>query len=355
MRVSKEKAADNRRRIVESAARLFRERGLAGVGVDELAAAAGLSYGGLYSQFRSKDGLAAEAVDQAFTAFADRMADNVRLADYVAEYLSPDHRDHRGDGCALSALGSEIPRQSPSVRARFTAGIRRTHARIRGLLANTPVTPAADDEAWATMATMLGSLIFARAMDEPELADRILRIGRETLANRQTFTDLSPPSADPAPFAQDPSKCSATLLRKASRRLSSLYDSALAGTGLTITQYALLVEIDRPRETAPTLTELAEAMVMDRSGLGHGLRPLQRDGLIELVQGDRDHRSRHIVLTAKGRALQKAAAPYWRKAQAHFAATLPQAEAADLRSRLISIARNPALFSLPANTAPEAQ
>lgn len=351
MRVSKEKAADNRRRIVESAARLFRERGLTGVGVDELAAAAGLSYGGLYSQFGSKDGLAAEAVDHAFAAFADKMARDVDLADYVTDYLSAEHRDHRGEGCALSALGSEIPRQSPSVRARFAAGIERSHARIRGLLSKAQAAPTTDDEAWATMATMLGSLILARAAQTPEMADRVLHAGRQSLLNKQSLTGAAPPPADLGPIARDPSKCSATLLRKASRRLSSLYDSALEGTDLTTTQYALLVEIDRRRDTPPTLTELAEAMVMDRSGLGHGLRPLQRDGLVELLPGERDHRSRRIVLTPKGRARREAAAPQWAKAEAHFSATLRPAEAADFRRRVIAIARDPALMNLP--TAPE--
>jgi TetR/AcrR family transcriptional repressor of nem operon len=347
MRVSREKATENRKRIIQSAARLFRERGLSGVGVDELAAAAGFSYGSLYSQFGSKDGLTAGAMEYAFMAFADRMAGNIDLADYVIDYLSPAHRDHRGEGCALSVLGTEIPRQSPPVRARFTAGIKRSHARIRGLLGKTETLSSSDDQAWSTMATMLGSMILARAVEEPELADRILRIGRDNLLRRQTFTETSSPPGERAPSVQDPCKCSATLLRKASRRLSSLYDSALAETGLSATQYALLVEIDRRRETPPTLTELAEAMVMDRSGLGHGLRPLQRDGLVKLIKGDLDHRSRQIVLTAEGDARRRAAVPYWSKAQAHFAATLTAAEGAELRSRLIAIARDKSLLTLP--------
>lgn len=181
MRVTREKAAENRRLIVENAARLFREKGVAAVGVDELAAAAGLSYGGLYSQFGSKDALTAEAMDQAFLAFAERMVGNTDLAAYVAEYLSPEHRDHRGEGCAVSALGGEIPRQTGSVRARFTAGIKRSHERIRSLFAKTRGAPVTQDEAWSTLATMIGALVLARAVDEPELSDRILRAARKSL------------------------------------------------------------------------------------------------------------------------------------------------------------------------------
>jgi TetR/AcrR family transcriptional repressor of nem operon len=347
VKVSRQKAAENRKRIVESAARLFRERGLSGVGVDELGAAAGLSYGSLYSQFGSKDGLTAEAVDEAFRAFADRMSVDVRLSDYVRDYLSPEHRDHRGDGCAVSALGSEIPRQSPSVRARFVAGIKRSHARIKGLLTRPGAAPLTDAEAWSTMAMLIGSLILARAVDEPELADRILLAGQEKIVNESAFAEPAATPVDQRAAAQDPSRCSATLLRKASRRLSSLYDSALAGTGLTTTQYALLVEIDRRRGAPPTLTELAEAMVMDRSGLGHGLRPLQRDGLVELVRGDIDQRSRQIVLTDKGRACRDLAAPHWSEAEAHFTSTLDEKAAVEFRRRLIAIARDERLVRFP--------
>jgi TetR/AcrR family transcriptional regulator, transcriptional repressor for nem operon len=353
VKVSRQKAAENRRRIVESAARLFRERGLSSVGVDELGAAAGLSYGGLYSQFGSKDGLTAEAVDEAFRAFADRMSVDVRLSDYVRDYLSPEHRDHRGEGCVVSALGGEIPRQSPSVRARFVAGIKRSHARIKGLLPRPRAAPLTDAEAWSTMATLVGSLILARAVDEPDLADRILLAGRQKILNERAFAGPAATQVDQEAVAQDPSRCSATLLRKASRRLSSLYDSALAGAGLTTTQYALLVEIDRQRSAPPTLTELAEAMVMDRSGLGHGLRPLQRDGLVQLVRGDVDQRSRQIVLTDKGRARRELAAPYWSEAEAQFASTLDEEAAAEFRHRLIAIARNERLVRFPDAGSPE--
>lgn len=78
------------------------------------------------------------------------------------------------------------------------------------------------------------------------------------------------------------SPCIATAMRKASRRLSQLYDDALAPSGLRTTQYAILSELERRSKRPPTMRELADAMVMDRSALGHNLRPLERDGLIAL-------------------------------------------------------------------------
>src|SRR5690349_714182 len=117
MRVSKEKAAENRTRILTEAARLFRERGLSGVGVDALTEAAGLTYGSLYSQFGSKERLAAEALAHALASSpAHRVSESEEsaLARFVSRYLSARHRDAPGHGCALAALGGEVPRQGPA-------------------------------------------------------------------------------------------------------------------------------------------------------------------------------------------------------------------------------------------------
>jgi len=104
-------------------------------------------------------------------------------------------------------------------------------------------------------------------------------------------------------------------LRKASRRITQFYDTALASAGLTVTQYSLLTELVKRRAVAPTVTELADAMVMDRSGLGHTLGPLERDGLITLAVDSHDARARNVVLTVKGKALQRQATISWRHAQ----------------------------------------
>ena len=93
MRVSKERAAENRERIVTAAARLFRERGLSGVGVDALTQAAGLTHGSLYSQFGSKERLAAEALSHALAKTARRLGKARTLDEYVSRYLTPEHRD----------------------------------------------------------------------------------------------------------------------------------------------------------------------------------------------------------------------------------------------------------------------
>jgi DNA-binding MarR family transcriptional regulator len=138
----------------------------------------------------------------------------------------------------------------------------------------------------------------------------------------------------------DKSVCHAMALRKASRRLSQMYDAALAPVGLTITQYGLLTEVLKRGEKAPTVTELAAAMVMERSGLGHTLGPLERDGYIVLVVNAEDARSRHVVLTVRGKTLQAKASKLWLQAQNKFAEVVGSNEAKKLQETFLSIAHD---------------
>jgi TetR/AcrR family transcriptional repressor of nem operon len=177
MRVSKEKAAENRERILDEAARLFRERGVQGVGVDALAEAAGMTYGSLYSQFGSKDRLLAEAVGRAFSSFAARFQAVEDVDSYAGEYLSAEHRDNPGKGCVVAATGSEMPRQSEAVRTVFTEAVKRSMARVAKLLPKRPERER-EDEALAMLAAMAGAMILARAVNDQELSDRILSVGR---------------------------------------------------------------------------------------------------------------------------------------------------------------------------------
>ena len=172
MRVTKEKAAENRDRILQAAARLIRERGIAGVGVDTLTEAAGLTHGSLYSQFGSKEKLAANALSVALAGNADTL-EELGLAAYAEGYLSTKHRDAPGKGCALAALGCDMPREGKLIRRRFTEGFRRL-AGIMSSMLHARQKQRSEDEALATLATLVGAVILARAVDEPELSERIL-------------------------------------------------------------------------------------------------------------------------------------------------------------------------------------
>src|SRR6202011_3642660 len=106
MRVSREKAIENRERIVETASRLFREKGFDGVGVDAIMSGAGLTHGGFYGHFGSKDDLAAEAVVRALERSAEKLGRHANLTELISEYLSERHCADRASGCAIAALGA---------------------------------------------------------------------------------------------------------------------------------------------------------------------------------------------------------------------------------------------------------
>jgi TetR/AcrR family transcriptional repressor of nem operon len=181
MRVSKEKAAENRERILNAASRLMRERGISGAGVDALTEAAGMTHGSLYSQFGSKERLVEEALDYAIAASAQKMDDAFTPADYIANYLAASHRDAPGQGCPVAALCSEMPRQSRSVRERFTAGLRGMIGQLSSQMDSTLRKRQRDEKAIATVASLVGALVLARAVDDPKLSDDILRATKRRL------------------------------------------------------------------------------------------------------------------------------------------------------------------------------
>ena len=142
--------------------------------------------------------------------------------------------------------------------------------------------------------------------------------------------------------------CTCGSLRKASRRVSQFYDAALAPVGIKSTQFSILAEVERGSIGGPlSMCELATAMVMDRSTLGHNLRPLERDDLLSLRLTVTDRRKRHVALTKKGKATLRRARRLWRTAEGRFEKTFGKRHAADLRAVLLYIAGNDELNSLP--------
>ena len=179
MRVSRKKCAESRERILDVAAMLFREKGFDGIGVADIMKAAGLTHGGFYRHFGSKDDLAAQTVGIALestAAYLSRLFESAAtqpLSALFDEYLSPQHRDDLGKGCPFAALSADIARQGESVRSAFTVGLEP----ILELLSN--VVPGGSKavrrrEAIAILAQLIGTLLLARAVDDPALSDEIL-------------------------------------------------------------------------------------------------------------------------------------------------------------------------------------
>jgi TetR/AcrR family transcriptional repressor of nem operon len=180
MRVSKEKAAENRERILKAAAQLIRERGISGAGVDALTEAAGMTHGSLYSQFGSKERLVEEAVAYAISGKANDVPETATIGDYVSDYLSTAHRDRLGSGCPMAALCCDMPRQGRAVRERFTAGLRDLAGWVSDRMGSARQRQR-DEEALATIASLVGALVLARAVSDPKLSDDILRSTRKRL------------------------------------------------------------------------------------------------------------------------------------------------------------------------------
>jgi DNA-binding MarR family transcriptional regulator len=134
------------------------------------------------------------------------------------------------------------------------------------------------------------------------------------------------------PGRREDGQCNSTALRKASRRISQLYDTAIASGGLKTTQRAILAQIGRSEPT--TVGKLAEALVMDPGALAHTLKPLERDGMVVIAVDPTDRRNRQISLTRRGRAKLVETEALWEKAQRGFEAALGQANSESLRETL---------------------
>lgn len=136
-------------------------------------------------------------------------------------------------------------------------------------------------------------------------------------------------------------ECTCSALRMASRRLSQLYDAALAPEAIRVSQYAVLNVLHKFGDPAPTMQELAERLALDRTTLGHNLGPLVRDGLVEVQTDPHDRRSKRIVLTARGHDKRQACFPLWRAAQDRFDETFGPERSRALRAALLAVARPP--------------
>ncbi len=192
MRKTKAEAAETRKRIVETAARAFREQGVEGAGLNAVMAAAGLTHGGFYRHFQSKGQLVAEAAAvaadasrQSLVAAIEPAALEHRFEALVQAYLSPAHRDAPGEGCLFAALAGELAREDAATRETATRCLQRLADLIAAQRAN-PQTEAARDQALAATATLVGAVALSRVAVDPDLSDRILKAAAQDLLARES-------------------------------------------------------------------------------------------------------------------------------------------------------------------------
>jgi TetR/AcrR family transcriptional regulator, transcriptional repressor for nem operon len=183
VRVSRQKAAEHRERIIDAAGALFSEKGFDGIGVADIMKAADLTHGGFYGHFASKDDLVAQASRRAMARAAaswSKVIANASDDPYAAllkHYLTPRHRDDPGRGCVFAALSGDAARGGKPVRAAFAEGLE-TLIEIVARAVPGKSKAARRRKAVATVADLVGALILARAVDDTALSDEILTSAR---------------------------------------------------------------------------------------------------------------------------------------------------------------------------------
>ena len=210
MRRTKQVKQQTHERIVAAATRRFRAGGIADVGVADVMGEAGLTHGGFYAHFANKDALVAEACGAGLTQSRERLIRKIerepverRLAAYIDLYLSAEHRDHPEAGCVMPALSGEVARSSSEVRAAFTQAYCDYRDALASLLPDTDNAgdnesrDELSDEAMVLLAGLAGTMLLARAVDDPALSERMLRVNREYY--KRAFRGQTAPDADTQP------------------------------------------------------------------------------------------------------------------------------------------------------------
>jgi TetR/AcrR family transcriptional repressor of nem operon len=190
MRYSREHKLETHARIVKKAAVRLREKGAHGIGVADLMKDAGLTHGGFYAHFDSREALVIEAFTEAmdrsterWRKLAEQTPPDRRLATIVNAYLTPVHRDDPGHGCAVPALGAEIARETPKTRKAFAAKLEQMIDMLAGQIPELP-PKAGRKQAMAAVATMMGTLVLARIAGNGDFSDEILAAGRAAVLDR---------------------------------------------------------------------------------------------------------------------------------------------------------------------------
>jgi TetR/AcrR family transcriptional repressor of nem operon len=185
MKVTREQVTENRRRILDVASRLFRAKGFESVTVAEIMQSAGLTHGGFYGHFSSKDDLIAQTLAHCLKIGSGEPFD---LQAYVAHYLSPEHRDNPADGCPFAALAAYVQRQGPDARTVMSNGARTLVSRMAR---DQDLGASTGPSIIGSWAAMVGAMILARAVNDRDLSDRILEETRSLVAST-----LAPPNTE---------------------------------------------------------------------------------------------------------------------------------------------------------------
>ena len=195
MRYAKTHKQETRDRVLKIAARALREKGPEGVGVADVMREAGLTHGGFYAHFASKDAFLTESLKEVLAQFAERrrqltegLTPRQALNAYIDHYVSEGHRDHAAVGCPLAALNSELPRQPKKFRAAFDEGARQLAAWLSQRIAAAGIDKA-DEAAASMLSAMVGAVALSRAVSDRTLSDELLNAARAGIKAKLGLTE----------------------------------------------------------------------------------------------------------------------------------------------------------------------
>jgi TetR/AcrR family transcriptional repressor of nem operon len=196
MRYAESHKEETHKRVLKVAAMALREKGPDRLAVAEVMQAAGLTHGGFYAHFKSKDDFLSETLAEVFAGMArrnDRLVEGLppreALSKFIDNYMSPRHRDHPASGCPVVALNSDMPRQSKKVRATFDAGLKTMVANFARRLRNAGIGNV-DELAPTLLSAMAGAVAVARAVSDRALSDEFLETARKGVRSRLGLDDV---------------------------------------------------------------------------------------------------------------------------------------------------------------------
>jgi TetR/AcrR family transcriptional repressor of nem operon len=200
MRYTENHKQETRARVLKVAAKALREKGPDKLGVAEVMHAAGLTHGGFYAHFPSKEAFLTASLNEVFAQSGERMSGLVEglgpkgaLSAYIDYYVSKSHRDNQAAGCPLVALNSDLPRQPKKFRAAFDAGVKRLAAKLAIWIAGIGIEDA-DRVAVSVLSAMVGAVALSRAVSDSHLSDELLEAARAGIKARLGLSDAKEPS-----------------------------------------------------------------------------------------------------------------------------------------------------------------
>ncbi|MGF6126941.1 TetR/AcrR family transcriptional repressor of nem operon [Pseudomonas frederiksbergensis] len=175
MKVTKDQAAANKESILKAASRLYREKGIGGIGIGELSRSVGLTHGGFYGQFPGgKEQLASEAVSRTFESNIQDWRDAESIPELIKGYLTQAHLDNWTEGCPIPALAADVARTGGTVSHSFTQGVERLIETLMALVEG-ETQDAKHQESLRILSSITGAILIARALDKPELSKQFLQ------------------------------------------------------------------------------------------------------------------------------------------------------------------------------------